>query len=453
MTLFDKTLDRRTLLRGMLKGGTAVMVGLPLLECFLDSTGTAYAAAGGALPPCFGTWHWSLGLIPDHWVPAATGSKYELPEHLAALRPIQSKINLYSGMQVFLDGKVNQNHYSGAQAQMTGMVSRNGSDYTTSLDTIIGDHIQPRARFRSIEVACNGNRRGTWSSRGATGMNPAEISPLELYTRIFGPEFVDPNNADFKPDPEVMVRHSVLSAVTEQRLALMNKVSSADRARLDQYFQSLRDLEQKLALELEKPAALPGCTVPRIESEPESLGTMINQVGKTQRQFAQLLGHALACGQTQVINVALASGSGGGNSLSTPGDPKVYHSQTHEEPIDPALGYQPKCKEYAEDSMKFFTEFVQVLESIPEGAGTLLDRTVVFAFTDHGEARIHSMKKYPIFTAGSGAGRLKTGLHVNLEGDAATRVGFTLMHALGVPKDSWGTESNQTSKPISEVLE
>ena len=448
MTLFDKTLDRRTLLRGMLQG-SAVMIGLPLLECFLDSTGTAYAATGAALPPCFGTTGRSV--CPDHWMPRRPAAVRV--EHLRPRRS-QSKINLqrHAGL---LDGKVNQNHYSGAQAQMTGMVSRNGSDYTTSLDTIIGDHIQPRARFRSIEVACNGNRRGTWSSRGATGMNPAEISPLELYTRIFGPEFVDPNNADFKPDPEIMVRHSVLSAVTEQRLALMNKVSSADRARLDQYFSSLRDLEQKMALELEKPAALPGCIVPDVpalDGEKESLGTMINQVGKTQRQFAQLLGHALACGQTQVVNVALASGSGGGNSLSTPGDPKVYHSQTHEEPIDPVLGYQPKCKAYAEDSMQFFTEFVQVLESIPEGAGTLLDRTVVFAFTDHGEARIHSMKRYPIFTAGSGGGRLKTGLHVNLEGDAATRVGFTLMHALGIPKDSWGTESNQTNKPISEVL-
>src|SRR5262249_4564197 len=131
---------------------------------------------------------------------------------------------------------------------------------------------------------------------------------------------------------------------------------------------------------------------------------------------------------------------------------KVYHSYTHEEPIDPVLGYQPNCKKYAEHSMEFFAEFVQVLDSIPEGDGTLLDRSVVYAFTDHGEARIHSMKHYPIFTAGSGGGRMKTGLHVHAEGDAATRVGFTIMQALGVTKDSWGTESNRASKAISEVL-
>ena len=64
----------------------------------------------------------------------------------------------------------------------------------------------------------------TWSARGANGMNPSEISPIALYTRIFGPEFKDPNAAHFVPDPDVMLRHSVLSGVTEQREAWMRKV-------------------------------------------------------------------------------------------------------------------------------------------------------------------------------------------------------------------------------------
>jgi hypothetical protein len=452
MTILDKKLDRRTVLRGFVQGA-AVTVGLPILECFLNSNGTAYAATGASLAPCFGTWHWSLGLVPDHWEPTAAGKSYELPEHVAALKPIQHKMNLFSGMQVFLDGKVNQNHYSGAQCQMTGMVSKNGSDYTTSLDTIIGDQIGTRTRFRSLEVSCNGNRRATWSARGTnTGMNPAEVSPMALYQRIFGAEFADPNKADFKPDPAVMVRHSVLSAVSEDRKALLKKLSATDRARLDQYFSSVRDLEQKLALELEKPPAMPNCSVPMMDNSPESLGSNIDQVGKTQRLFGTLLGHALACGQTQIFNLSLSGGSGGGNSLSTPGDTKVYHSYTHEEAIDPVLGFQPHCKKYAEQSMQFFTEFVQVLDSIPEGEGTLLDRTVVFGFTDHGEARIHSMKRYPILTAGSGGGRMKTGLHVHSEGDAATRVGFTIMQALGVVRSSWGTESNTATRPFSEVI-
>ncbi len=111
-------------------------------------------------------------------------------------------------------------------------------------------------------MACDGDRTASWSARGANGLNPSEITPAALYTRIFGAEFVDPNAATFKPDPAVMVRHSVLSAVTEQRKELMTKVLAWDRARLDEYFSSLRDVEQQVATQLEKPAALPACTIP-----------------------------------------------------------------------------------------------------------------------------------------------------------------------------------------------
>jgi hypothetical protein len=443
-----KRLSRRQVLRGAL-GGMAVTVALPLLECFLNENGSAYALGGAAtLPPCFGTWFWGLGLIPGHWEPTETGDKYKLPDHIAILEPIKSKINLFSGMQVFLDGKVNQNHYSGAQCQATGVVSRTGSEYTTSIDTIIGDQIGKRTRFRSLEVSCDGDRRATWSARGSSGLNPAEVSPLALYGRIFGAEFKDPNAANFTPDPGVMVRKSVLTGVSEQRRDLMTKVSASDKARLDEYFSSIRDLEQQFAIELERPRPLPSCSVPpKIESE--SVGSLVSQTRKTHQQFSQLLAHALSCGQTQVFNMAMGSSF---SKLRADGDVSGYHQLTHEEPVDPQLGYQVKCKELAETQMAFFKELVQTLDSIREGDSTLLDRTVVFAFTDHGEARMHSMKRYPIFTAGSGGGRMKTGFHIAAEGDTATRVGLTIQQALGVSTGSWGTETNHATKPFTEVL-
>src|SRR5579862_209757 len=443
-----KNLSRRQVMRGML-AGSAVTVGLPLLECFLNENGTAYAATGAALTPCFGSWFFGLGLTPGLWRPKQTGNKYSLPDHIKALEPIQAKINLFSGMQVFLDGKVNQNHYSGAQGQMTGMVSRTGSEYSTSLDQIIADQIGQRSRFRSIEVDCAGDRRATWSARGSNGMNPSEISPIALYTRIFGPEFKDPNAANFVPDPAVMVRHSVLSGVTDERAALMRKVSAADRARLDEYFSSVRDLEQKLGNELEKPAPLPAWTVPQ-QPGSENIGTLVEQTETLNRQFAQLIAHALACGQTQVFNVTMGSSF---SPLRKEGTTSGYHQLTHEEPVDGTLGYQVQSKWLAEKHMSFLADFVQTLDSIREGDGTLLDRTIVFGFTDHGEARLHSMKNYPVFTAGSGGGRMKTGYHLSAQGDAVTRVGLTIMQALSIPNSGrWGTESNQVTRAFNEVL-
>lgn len=444
-----RKLNRREVLRGVL-GGTAVSISLPILECFLNESGTAYAATGKELPPVFGTWFWGLGLIPQLWVPKTTGQAYELPEHLSAFAPVKSKINLYSGTQVFLDGKVNQNHFSGAQCQMTGMVSRNGSDYTTSLDSLVADHIGKRTRFRSIEVSCDGNRRSTWSARGEYGMNPAEISPSALYTKLFGPDFRDPNSADFTPDTGVMVRRSVLSGVSEQRKSLMARVSATDRSRLDQYFTSLRDLETQLSVELERPLSLPACTKPTaLLAADEDIGTLVEQTRKTHKQFAQLLAHATSCGQTQVFNVVMGSSF---SPLRKPGEPTAYHQLSHEERMDPELGYQPTCRWLAERQMDFLVDLIQEMDSIREGEGTLLDRSLVFAYTDHGEARLHSMKNYPVFTAGRAGGRMKTGFHLSAQGDSATRVGLTIQQALGMNAGNWGTETNNASKVFSEVI-
>ncbi len=440
-------LSRRQVLRGML-GGTAVTVGLPMLECFLNPNGTAYAATGQALPPIFGSWFYGLGLTPNHWEPEAMGTQFTLPKHIAALEPVKTKLNLFSGLQVFLDGKVNQNHYSGAQCQMTGIVSRTGSDYSTSLDTAIAAHFNRRTRFRSLEVGCDGDRRSTWSARGANGMNPAEVSPLALYTRIFGPEFKDPNSATFTPDPATMIRRSVLSGVAEQRKDLVQELSASDRTRLDEYFTSVRDLEQQLSVELERPTALPACSVPP-RFEQEHVSTLVDDTRATHRQFARLLAHALACGQTQIVNVAMGSGF---SPLRMPTEVSAYHQLSHEEPVNPELGYQVKCKWLGEQHMDMFREFVQTLDAVREADGTLLDRAVILAFTDHGEARLHSMKKMPVITAGSAGGRLKTGYHIHAEGDAATRVGLTIQHALGMRVGSWGTETNRVSKSFSELL-
>ena len=441
----NRKFTRRSLLRGAIQGSTVVM-GLPILESFLNSNGTAFAD-GTELPPCFGSWFFGLGLTPGRWEPEVIGSNYELPEHVAALQPIKEKLNIFSGLQIFLDGKVNQNHISGAQGQMTGVVTRSAADYDESFDAVIDKQFGANARFRTLEVACDGNASSGWTARGRNGKTPCQISPLELYRRIYGDGFIDPNQADFAPNPEVMVRHSVLSAVTEQRQKLMNSVSSDDRSRLDEYFSSLRDVEQKLAFELERPAPLPACSIPSMDVG--EIGTMVTQVQHTHKQFATLLSHALACGQTRIFHVTL------GNAFSTlrlPGEPSAYHALTHEEPIDPELGYQPKCKVIGEQCMGFFVELLQALDSIQEGEGTLLDRSLVYAFTDHGEARLHSMKNLPVFTAGSAGGRLKTGLHISAEGDAATRVGFTIQKALGVVTNKWGVESNEVSTPFSEVL-
>lgn len=435
---------RRTILRGVM-AGAAVNVGLPILDCFLNTNGTAFAS-GAALPVCFGTWFQGLGYNPGFWEPKSVGTNYEMGPQLRALTPLKHKINVFSGLKVFATATIPV-HAGGSTGGFMGGFPKPGDPSPPSLDALISGVIGTRTRFRSLEVCCDGNR-SSYSSPGGGVINPAETSPVALYTRIFGPEFKDPNAADFVPDPKVLARRSALSAVSEQRASLLKQVGAADRARLDEYFTSLRQLEQQLDLQLQKPAPLEACTVPGKPVEAQA-GVLIDDALSNHKLFMGLLAHALACGQTRVINVVLSAGASG---LRRPGSSNTFHTHTHEEAADPKLGYQPNVAWFQERSAEAFLTMVQTLDSIREGDKTLLDRMVVLYTTDVGYAKLHSSENIPMLTAGGAGGRIKTGYHVAAPGDTMARVGLTLQQAVGVPVSSWGSEGNLTSRPFTQIL-
>lgn len=438
-----RKVERRRFLRGML-GGAAISVGLPYLDCFLNNNGDALAN-GQALPNCFGTWFQGLGFAEGFWEPKIIGANYEFGPHLQALTPWRDKINIFTGMKVFLDGHPLQVHRPGPQVSFQGGIP-NGPEQP-SIDQLVADVIGTRTRYRSIEVSCH-NSTASFSRRSAASINPSEPSPVALYTRIFGPDFQDPNSAEFTPDPDVMVRRSVLSMVADERATLTKSLGASDRARMDEYFTSLRELEQQLELQLQKPAPLAACTVPGKPDEIQ-VGTVVDQALQTNKLFSGLLAHALACGQTNVINVEFG---GTASDLRQPGNPQTFHIYSHEEAIDPKLGYQPVVAWFQQQCMDGFATTLKVLDSIKEGDGTLLDRTLLYYSTDHGVARVHGLDNMPMMTAGRVGKRLKTGMHLRATGDTVTRVGLTIQQAFGVPVSAWGSESNRTSKPFTELL-
>ncbi len=450
MTIADR-LSRRRVLKGML-GGAAVSVGLPLLDCFLDANGTAFAATGAALPVCFGTWFYGCGFNPGRWEPTTVGPNYEFGVEMQPLTPFRHKINVYSQMSALLDGRAPGAHDVGPAVIMQGTAPptlEHPMNPGPSFDTLIADTIGSRTRFRSLEVSCTGRPTSSHSKRTGTATNPSEVSPLALYTRLFGPEFRDPNAADFKPDPAVMARRSVLSAVGDQARSLMNQVGAADRAHLDQYFTSLRELEQQLDLQLQRPAPLAACRVP---SRPENtpVGSEVAEVTTNHRLFARLIAHALACDQTRVFNLMLTDGL---SQLRFTGEANTHHLFTHEDPIDSKLGFQPNVVKFYPAILGMFTTLLSELDAIREGDHTLLDRMLVFNYTDSGYAKNHTTDNIAMLTAGGAGGRVKTGIHYAApKGDPVTRVSLTVQQAVGVPIGSFGTESNHTSKTITEVM-
>lgn len=441
------TLNRRTLLQGSIKGA-GIAIGLPLLDLFLNVNGDALAANAAPLPIRFGTWFWGLGVNPPRWFPEKVGANYDLKIELEPIKPFQHKINILSDFTVPLDGKPNLPHVSGGVGIRTGMAANGeGSLPGPSFDVLIGDVIGTRTRFRSLEISATGDPRNSLSGRGNGNINPSETSPIGLYTRLFGAGFHDPNKGDFTPDPVTMARQSVLSSVADQRQALNARLGAADKAKLDQYFTSLRQIEKQLEIELTKPEPLLACKVPTMPEE-RPVNADIENVMVNHKLMTDLLVMGLACDNTRVFNMAFNNGA---SSLTRIGSTITHHQLTHEEPLDNRLGYQPDVTFFVNKIMMAWTDFVGALDAVKEGNGTLLDNTLVFAHSETEFAKFHTVDNIPMMTAGSAGGRMKTGLHIPGGGTPVSRVGLTLQQIMGVPLDKWGVAGMETNKAIGEL--
>lgn len=439
-------LSRRRFLRGTV-AGAGVVVGLPLFDHLFDDHGEALAAEGAA-PARFGTWFWGCGMNPARWVPERAGAGYDLPPELAlAVGDLQDRITVLTGFDTPLNGRNNYPHYSPPIVTLTGDAPTSGDHIPRgTFDTAIADVIGRGTRFRTLDLTADGHGSG-WSAPATGARSPAMASPLALYQRVFGTGF-QLGGSEFTPDPAVMVRRSVLSSVLEESRRLSAELGSHDRARLDQYFTSVRQLENQLDLLLSEPPERPACFAPR-KPKDAPLPQEIDPVVRNHNLLADLLAVALACDQTRVFNLNLWRLF---TDVRVPGEEVGYHQLTHDEPVDEVLGYQPLSQRFFVRAMDCWQHLLQALDAIDEGHGTLLDNVAVFAHSGTEFPKEHGTQNIPLMVAGSAGGRLRTGLHVRGGASPTSRAALTLQQVFGVPVSSWGVDEIQTSSPISEIV-
>ena len=450
MTVLLKTQprSRRAVLRGAL-GGAAITVGMPILDATLNDSGTALAS-GAPLPVRFGTWFWGLGHTPDRGIQARDGTDYRFIDECASLERFRADyINYFSAFNAPLDGAASRVHYTGWVAAKTGTVpvSFTGMPAPT-LDTIIADAIGAGARFKSIEATSSNNPKDSYSYGAAGSHNAGETSPLRLYQRLFGPEFRDPNSGTFEADPRIMLRQSVLSAVADQRQGMLRMAGASDKARLDQYFTSVREMENQLQVLMKQPPPLAACVRPKPPQESNS-SLQIDDVVANHNLLSKILVMAVACDQTRVFNMLYSQAA---SEIRAKGTTFTHHILSHEEPLDIDVGYQVQRAWFNEQSFIALSRMLDDLKSVREGADTLLDNVLILAQTDTSDAKTHSVIGIPSMTIGRAGGRIKTGM--NIAGNAApiSRIGLTAMRIMGVPIAEWGVRSLRTSDPIADIV-
>lgn len=435
-------LRRRTVLRGLL-GSATVSVGLPILDCWLNDRGTAFAGGGG-LPKRFGLWFWGNGILPARWVPPDEGRGWTPSEQLAPLRPVRDDITVVTGLDVKTGNSIP--HWSGPAGMLTGapLIVRSGEDYTfeaPTLDQVIANEVGGETRFRSLELGVKPAEG--MSHNGPDSRNPPESEPGRLFDRIFGGGFRAPG-ADPTPDPRLRLRRSVLDAVIEDIRRLSPEVGAQDKLRLDQHFDGIRALERRLARLEEAPPNLDACAVPDRPTNDYADVDGRPPMPEIALAMNEVLAMALACDQTRVFTFGYTHPL---NNVLFPGMPAGHHRLTHDEPGD-----QPLVNQIVISIMEQLRIFVERLKAVPEGDGTLLDHSVVFATSDTSFGRTHTLTEYPAILAGSACGVLKTGLHYRTTpGDNASKLGLTLLRAMDIGAPSFGVGEGRAETTLGGI--
>jgi len=420
-------MNRRQVLRGILQG-TAVGLALPWLES-LAGRRLAYASEDG-FPRRFGVFFWGNGNRPERWTPIGEGfgTDWALSDQLAPLIAHKPKIAVVTGLSVKLPNI--EPHYSGSSGLLAGAPFTNGTYGGPTIDQIIAAEIGGETLFRSIQTASTDTLGQSYS--GPHLLNPAENNPYALYERLFGPTFVAPGE-DAIVDPTLGLRRSILDSVHAELSSLKTRVSTADRLRLEQHADGVRDLETRLARLSEDPPSYEACLQP---DAPELNYPDIDgrpQIAARTEVMARLTAMALACDQTRVFGHYVSQPVA---DVLFPEASKGHHSLTHDEGGD-----QPECHAITVHCIEQFAAWLSALDAIPEGEGTLLDHCAVLCCSDVSLGQTHSLDEMPIVVAGGAGGRLHTDVHIRAAGqENASKLMLSLLHAMDVNAASFGED-------------
>lgn len=376
-------------------------IGLPALEPMLNSHGNAYAA-GEPIPSRFVLWFNGNGIPERYWIPAETGADYQLTPCLAPLAPFRDRVHVVSGLDnpaARMPGPGNDHHRS-MSGLMTGTPFTGRGAGGPSIDQLVAERIGASSRFRSLQIGVCQESHGESIHRNMSwaGYERAllpELVPADLFDRIFGT----------RPRDWMDRKKSVLDAVREDFGDLNRTLGQSDRARMDQHFSSIRDLERAI---LSLPPDYRGAARPEAGGDSKDYP----RVAKIQ---SDLLVHALASGQTNVATYMLTKCQSlvrlpwlGYTTLR-------HHDYTHTNADSPRAQriLRDICRWHVEE----FAYLLSRLDAVKEGAGTLLDRCVLAFIHEHAEANMH--KNNGLVAVLAGHSKLVKGRHTKTTGTMA----------------------------------
>jgi hypothetical protein len=429
--------------------GLGAALALPLMEAMLPN---ARAADLAARPKRLQVFYTPNGMIMDSFTPANTGRDYALSPTLAPLEPFRDQFTVVTGLahyQASALGDGPGSHGRSCGAFLTGAHPRRteGSDLHCgiSMDQIVANRfgndtqlaslevgIDPPSLLGSCDVGYSCTYTNTLSWRSPVVALPVTVNPRDVFERLFG----DGDATDSKSrQAQLDRRASILDFVREDAARLSGRLGATDRRKMDEYLDSIRDVERRIAKASLGTVNVDVSGLPRPAGIPDSFADHV-------KMMVDLQVLAMQADLTRVCSFML------GRELSNRtypeiGVPDAHHMLSHHGGDTAKIA---KLSRINRLHMQYFAYYLERMRATKDGAGSLLDSTLVLAGSSLGEPNEHDNMNLPVIVAGGavpGNRHLAVPKHTPM-----CNLMLAMIHSLGIEHEQLGDSTG----PLSELM-
>ena len=454
MVISNRHVSRRAVLRGI--GAT---VALPFLDAMLPARRVLAQAPAKklrfvALEMVHGSaGSTAIGIQKNLWAPAAVGTEFDLsPSVLSPLEPFRSAVTIVSNADVrnaeaFTAPEIGGDHFRSSAVFLTQSHPKQtqGSDLHAgvSIDQIFANRYGQETPIPSMQLCIENVDQSGGCSYGYSCAYTDSISwaspsqplpmirdPRVVFDQLFGVGATPAERRERRDEDR-----SILDWLGTSVNRLKKELGAADRARLDDYLQDVREIERRIQ-KVEayntsgEPRELPGAPIGVPDSFTEHVKLMFD-----------LQALAFASDLTRVF--AFKLGRDASNRVyPESGFKGAFHSASHHQEKEDRILDFAKINKYHVSLVPYFLE---KLKNTPDGDGaSVLDNAVIVYGSPMGDSNVHNHKRVPLFIAGHAGGALKGNMHVKAaDGTPMANAMLTVAHALGLDMASFGDSTGE----------
>lgn len=415
--------SRRFLLRG-----AGVTLALPFLECM-----TPLRASAPAVPRRMLVIANNIGVLPKFFFPERAGRDYDLTPYLSELAAFRADFTVFTGLSH--PGVTGGHSTDNCFLTAARGAFKSGFRNSISLDQYAGEKLGQVTRFPSFNLGVNidkGNRSLSWTRDGV--LLPAEDSAPKLYERMFVQG--DPAAVE-RQLHRLSTRASILDTLREETHRFRGNLAAEDKARLDQYVTSVREVEERLqtarAWETRPKPAPPQAAPPDLQDKKLFFDKLDLMLATAQLAFESDSTRIVTLMADAFFTPVLKM-----NEQET--TTESYHGLSHHGQTETKVR---QLQEIDRQQMRSLGRVLKSLAEKKEGGERLLDRTMVLYGSNMGDSNIHDNTNLPILLAGGG---FRHGQHVAFRRDNNTPLSnlfVSMLQRLGVETDAFASSTGR----------